>query len=309
MFVKVFLSAIISFILLYFVFIDIEVSEVQSSLLYINTADAVFAAIALVLFYIMRAYRWKVLLGKNIPYFDAFFASSLAYFFSLIFIFQAGELSKIQFLKKKYNIDRGFTTSTIIIERMLDVFTLVIFFFISLVYYSIDNIRIVYFLGVLGIALLVFLFFSKYIFIQVRGSFFHNKTYNFLLEKKMGRYLIEIYRSLNKAFLLLHAIRLKMIVYTFILWGVNFFSVVIFLNMYSNIYEIIGGYSILSLGVAAQVTPANIGQYELLWTEIFKGMVSMPVEQLIASGIVLHSIIILIISVFALGSWVIIRKD
>jgi hypothetical protein len=268
----------------------------------------ILATGALVIFYIMRAYRWKILLSKNVSFADVFYASSIAYFVSLILIFQAGELSKIEFLKKKHNIDRGFVASTIIIERMLDFSALVIFFFISLVYYSIGKDYIVYLLGTLGAIFLIFLIFSKYLLAKFRGTYLHNKVHSWLLKIKVGVYLIELYKSLNSAFLLLHNNRLKMAIYTLVLWSVNFCTVIIFLGGYGNFFEIIGGFSILSLGVAAQATPANIGQYELLWAEIFKGIIPISIEHLIASGIVLHSIIVMTITISALFSWVFMNK-
>ncbi len=306
---KILFSVAVSFFFIYFVFTDINISEVRSSLLYTNSFDVVLAAVAISTFYLMRAYRWTILLGNNVSYADAFFASCIAYFFSLILIFQAGELSKIQFLKKKYNISRGFTASTIIIERMLDVSTLIIFFFISLVYYSIDSENIVYLLGTLGVISLIFLTFSKYFFSKARGTYLHKKIHSLLIKTKLGMYLIELYQNLNSAFILMHDNRLKMIIYIFILWSVNYCSVIVFLGRHGNFYEIIGGFSILSLGVAAQITPANIGQYEFIWTEIFKGIVPISVEQLIASGIVLHSVIIATITMFALVSWIFIRNE
>ena len=308
MFFKISIGAIFSFLLLYLVFSDIDLNAVQKGLLYTDTTDVFIAISALVFFYTLRAYRWKILLGKNISYSDAFFASSLAYFFNLILVFQAGEFSKVHFLKKKYNIDRGFTVSTILIERMLDASALVIFFFISLVYYSKSSTYMIYLLGILGLVSLILLTFSKYFFSKARGTYMHNKVHGLLLKRKLGVYLIELYKSLNSAFLLLHNNGLRMVIYTLILWIVNYLSVFVFLGKYGNFFEIIGGYAILSLGVAAQFTPANIGQYELLWAEVFKGVVNIPVEQLIASGIILHSIIILTISLFALVSWAYVRK-
>ena len=106
----------------------------------------------------------------------------------------------------------------------------------------------------------------------------------------------------------MHDNRLKMAIYTLVLWSVNYCSVIVFLGRHGNFYEIIGGFSILSLGVAAQITPANIGQYEFIWAEVFKGIVPISVEQLIASGIVLHSIIIATITMFALVSLVFVRN-
>jgi len=300
---KILFGIVASIFFIYFVFTDINISDVQRSLIYTDTFDVFIAVGAISTFYFIRAYRWKILLGSKVSYSDAFFASSTAYFFSLILIFQVGELSKIHFLKKKYNISRGFTTSTIIIERMLDVSALVMFFFISLIYYSIGKENIVYLLGTLGMILLFLLTFLKHFFSRVRGTSLHKKVHGSLIKTKFGLHVIELYNNLNSAFILMHDNRLKVAIYTLILWSVNYCSVIVFLGKYGDFYEILGGFSILSLGVAAQVTPANIGQYEFIWAEVFKGIVPISVEQLIASGIVLHSIIIAVITMFALVSW------
>jgi len=294
----------ISFFFIYFVFTDIDLNDVSKSLRYTNISDVIVAIIAISIFYFIRAYRWKVLLGKKISYSDVFFASSMAYFFSLILVLQAGELSKIHYLKKKYNIDRGLTLSTILIERLLDLSTLVIFFFISLAYYSIDNESLVYFLGAIGVLMLIFLTFSKYFFSKIRGTYLHNRIHNQLFKLKFGRHLIEFYKNLNSAFILMHSNGLKLWIISLFLWFINFLSLFVFLGKHGNFFEILGGFCILSLGVAAQVTPANIGQYEFIWAAVFKGITTISVEELIASGIVLHSIIIISISTFALFSWI-----
>ena len=307
MFVKFILGFILSAFFIYFILNDIDISKLYQSLLYTSVIEIILVIFIMSSFYFIRAYRWKLLLDKKIPYSDIFFASSLSYFFSLILIFQAGELSKIHFLKKKYNIDRGYTASTIIIERMLDVSALVVFLLVSLIFFSLENNYVFYLVSILGIIFLFFLVFSKQFLFVVRGTFIHRKIYGFLIKIKLGKYLIELYRSLNDAFTLLHINRVKMTIYTIALWLVNFGSIFVFLGRHGNFFEILGGFSILSLGVAAQTTPANIGQYEFIWSEVFKNVISLPIEQLISKGIVLHAIIIIIISSYALISWLIMR--
>jgi glycosyltransferase 2 family protein len=306
---KLVFAIAISFFFIYFVFKDIDLNEIIKSFRYINTSDVILATISISIFYFIRAYRWKVLLDKKVSYSDVFFASSLAYFFSLILLLQAGELSKIHYLKKKYNIDKGLTLSTILIERLLDVSTLVIFFFISLTYYSIDSKNLVNFLGAIGLLMLIFLTFSKYFFSKIRETYLHNKIHDQLFKFKFGRHIIEFYKNLNSAFILMHSNGLKLWIISIFLWFINFLSLFVFLGKHGNFFEILGGFCMLSLGVAAQVTPANIGQYEFIWAEVFNGITTISVEQLIASGIILHLIIIITIVTFALFSWVFVRNN
>ena len=308
MFLRFLLALILSFFFIYFVFSDINLDELRSSFVQIEITHFALATLIIMSFYLIRAYRWKLLVDNKVSYMDAFYASSLSYFFSLILVFQAGELSKIHILKNKYNIDRSYTASTIIIERMLDLAALTVFFLISLVYFSLENIFLAYVIIILGLFFLIFLIFSKQILLWLRGTFLHRFIHSSLLKFKLGRYIIEMNKSLEEAFLLLHDLRLKVALLTIILWTVNFASILVFLGKYGNFFEILGGFCLLSFGVAAQATPANIGQYEFIWAEVFNGVTSISVEQLIASGIVLHAIIIITILTFALFSWFFVRS-
>ena len=305
MFYKFLLGLILSFLFLYFVFSDINLDELRTSLAQIKITHIALAILIIMSFYLIRAYRWKLLVDDKVSYMDAFYASSLSYFFSLILVFQAGELSKIHILKNKYNIDRSYTASTIIIERMLDLSALTVFFLISLAYFSLENTFLSFMIIILGLFFLILLIFSKQIFLWLRGTFLHQFIHSSLLKFKLGQYIIEMYKSLTEAFFLLNDIRLKVALLTIILWTVNFSSILVFLGKYGNLFEILGGFSLLSLGVAAQATPANIGQYEFIWTAVFEGIVNVPIEQLVASGIVLHAVIVGVISLFALLSWLI----
>ena len=74
---KLLFAIVISFFFIHFVFSDIDLNEIIKSLRFINASDVFIAFIAISIFYFVRAYRWKVLLDKEISYSDVFFASSI----------------------------------------------------------------------------------------------------------------------------------------------------------------------------------------------------------------------------------------
>lgn len=105
-----------------------QISELKG---YFRKADYKYIYLSLIIAltgYISRAYRWKYTLehlGYDSPFSNNFFAVCIAYFMNLT-IPRSGEVSRALVLKKYSNVpfDKGF--GTIISERVIDLFLLLL---------------------------------------------------------------------------------------------------------------------------------------------------------------------------------------
>jgi hypothetical protein len=90
------------------------------------------------------------------------------------------------------------------------------------------------------------------------------------------------------------------------LWGANAASVVIIFRAanarVSSVPAVLVGFTVLSIGLAIPLTPGYVGQYEGLWLLVFASLHVAPEGNLLAVGLLCHSLILLIIAFFGLLS-------
>jgi hypothetical protein len=90
------------------------------------------------------------------------------------------------------------------------------------------------------------------------------------------------------------------------LWGANAASVVIIFRAVNvrvpSIPAVLVGFAVLSIGLAIPLTPGYVGQYEGLWLLVFASLRLAPEGNLLAVGLLCHSLILLTIAFFGLLS-------
>lgn len=106
-----------------------EIAIIKSHFVNANYRYVVFSGFLAIMGYVFRAYRWKYTLnyiGYHSSFKTNFLAVSVAYFLNLT-IPRSGEVSRALILKKYQDIpfDKGF--GTIISERIIDLFILILF--------------------------------------------------------------------------------------------------------------------------------------------------------------------------------------
>lgn len=156
-----------------------EIAIIKSHFINANYEYVIFSGFLAILGYVFRAYRWKYTLnhiGYQSSFKTNFLAVSIAYFLNLT-IPRSGEVSRALILKKYQDVpfDKGF--GTIISERIIDLFILILFIltaviieFSTLKVFLIENIPVHKLLGILAFGLIGFIAFV-YLYTQSKWSF------------------------------------------------------------------------------------------------------------------------------------------
>jgi uncharacterized protein (TIRG00374 family) len=78
-------------------------------------------------FLFVRSIGWKALLGKKAKYWQVFLKVNEGYFINNIFPFKLGEISRAVFMGATMQVNPGKILSTIVMERVIDLFILAVF--------------------------------------------------------------------------------------------------------------------------------------------------------------------------------------
>jgi uncharacterized protein (TIRG00374 family) len=119
------------------------------------------------LFFILKAYRWKLLLRPvyeadiNELYSSIMIGSSVGYMISVYL----GEVARTFCFAKQCNVSKSSVLATIILERLFDLLILLLFFGIALIYTSempFDGVKIGYTFTVMGLILFTLMMFAVF---------------------------------------------------------------------------------------------------------------------------------------------------
>lgn len=80
---------------------------------------------AIILFWVIRAFRWYFLLRgmqTKVNFLDLYFSSAVALSLTIVTPFQSGELLKVELLRKYGRVDRAVGYSSFLIERVTDLY-------------------------------------------------------------------------------------------------------------------------------------------------------------------------------------------
>jgi uncharacterized protein (TIRG00374 family) len=124
------IGVVISLIFLYFAIRNVEWGIVLSDLKDIDLFYLVLTIACLFVSIFFRALLWKNLLRfqKNISWLHAFEAIIIGYMGNNILPFRMGELIRAYAMSKKEGLSKSLSLASIVLERILDVLSLLIFF-------------------------------------------------------------------------------------------------------------------------------------------------------------------------------------
>ncbi len=104
-----------------------------------------FLFLIIPLIFAVRTWRWQLLLRSinvRLRFIPTFLLVAPAISFSLFSPAQSGDLIKIEFLKKKFGVSRKESFSTVIMEKILDLLFIFIFFLIGISHISVSFLKI-----------------------------------------------------------------------------------------------------------------------------------------------------------------------
>ncbi len=117
---------VISGVAVYIGFVGVDWRAVGSALGEANYGLLLAALPVLFIFIVMRAQRWRVLFlpERNLSLLSTFGALNIGYMAGAILPLQLGELARVYVLSEAEQIKTAHVFSTVVVERVLDVFTL-----------------------------------------------------------------------------------------------------------------------------------------------------------------------------------------
>ena len=83
-------------------------------------------------FMFLRAWRWQIMLGSKVSYWPVFHAQSIGYLLTNILPFRLGDLGRAYLIGQRPDLNGLQALSSVILERILDMLIIVLFFALTL---------------------------------------------------------------------------------------------------------------------------------------------------------------------------------
>jgi len=121
-----------SFLFLGLALRKVELSEVTRALRAVNPRMLVLSLATIGVFTVLVAARWRYLLSepRPVPFGPVYAAMMVGYFSNNVLPARAGDILRAHTLGRRQNLSRTFTLATIVVERLLDVATMLLFLLI-----------------------------------------------------------------------------------------------------------------------------------------------------------------------------------
>ena len=128
--IKLFIGFSLSFIGLYFSFKNINFGDLKKSFESIDLLWVLAATLLLVLYTLIRSFRWRLLLFsvKNVNIEDLFASNMIGYFGNSILPFKMGEVLRGYSISNSNNLKTSTVLGSIVLERVCDLFGLIFVF-------------------------------------------------------------------------------------------------------------------------------------------------------------------------------------
>ncbi|MDY6855216.1 MAG: lysylphosphatidylglycerol synthase transmembrane domain-containing protein [Thermodesulfobacteriota bacterium] len=151
--IKTLIGILVSLIFLFLAFRNVSFKELFDSL---QKANYIYLIPAIALVYLsmwLRAIRWKYLFEpiKEVRMSSLFSSLMIGFMANNILPARIGEFVRAYSIGKKENLSKSLSLATIVVERILDGFVLLVFLFISLIFFHFPN-----WVKKTGISLLIF---------------------------------------------------------------------------------------------------------------------------------------------------------
>lgn len=267
--INLLLGVIISIVLLYVVFRQVQLKEVIS---YIYTARKTYILASLILNFgllLLRSYRLKFIIDeyKNFAVLKFFESIILGLFFNTILPFRAGDVVQGIMISKKTGLPKSITLTTVVMERFIDLFPPIIFIIIGSFLITLPkeiSIFLTFFvLFVLVLCIVTIWKFGPYLTEKIENLNFTNK----LVMKIIGfikKFLLTV-GSMKR-----DTIVCKIIPLTLLLWsGYSMGMFLICLSLDIKLPSVFAGFiiqAITALSVIIPSSPGYIGSWEFMGT-------------------------------------------
>lgn len=261
---KVLFGILISVFFLWLVFRNIHIKKVWEVIIGANLLY-IFVSIAIGLFaFAVRCYRWKIIgheKYKDVPWISFFKSTNMGLMLNTFVPMRGGDLFQAYTLSRKENISKSYVFSTVVLERLIDIFPPVLIILISSVFIvlpkEITLMRLIVILAFLGISIAVAVRYGKHcikIFDRFLAAHHSRKVQNFVDNFLVGLNLLK-----DKSVLL------KVIPLTLVSWTFSGLSSYVVLNAVNIRLPFFAAFLVMAItiiSVAIPSSPGYVGTWE-----------------------------------------------
>lgn len=258
----------ISVVLLYLLFRNVEFKKLGDVLLSINYLVIIPAILLQISSYWVRSLRWSAMLGsiKKIKTKDLFPIICINYMANSVLPLRGGDIVRAYLIGRKYDISKTAALSTVIVEKIYDGITLLLFMgAISLLYPFPKSIKS---LGI--VATIIFagaLIFTVFVVLFREHTLKLVKFFTGLLPEKIGTNIMKIATKLIDGFDVIRDKKslMPVIVYSLIIWALEgslVLTIAIAFGVDNLFYLSVFTLVVTNFGIMIPSAPGNLGTFE-----------------------------------------------
>lgn len=294
------LTILITVVLLALLFTQVQLVDVISTIENINLAFLLIGFILYTCSYIFRAWRFHILLNKEVSIKDLFNIGCVHNMMNSLLPVRTGELSYIYLLKKINSRTTGEGIASLLVARIFDFIAITLLFFISFIFAQELLTELVHIIWIL----LIFLLSMVFLLLMVIYSREPVRLLKIILKItwldkfSVSNYVLKIFEEGNKSIEKIHTKNLfiQVLSLSIIVWFLNDLIVFFLLkgmdiNLPLQIVVLGATFSLLSMIIPIQGI-AGFGTQEGFWVFAFAPL-GLPLDKAISTGFVFHIVIIM----------------
>lgn len=292
------LLVVVSF---YFALKDIKLDKLWESIATANYVWVIASIPIIVLSHYIRALRWRTILKpltKSESTTNLFSAVMVGYFFNSIYP-RLGEFVRPYVYAKRENVSKSSVFATIVVERVIDVFTLGFLFAVAFIIASdkvanmlpgVDPQKIIFF-SLLVLVVLIFSFYPPFVKLLLRllvkpvSEKFHDRLVDIFFKFRAGFSVIKDKRSYFRLVIESLLIWLCYALPMYIMFFCFPFSQSIDVSLGDALFLVI----VSGIGVTIAPTPSGIGVMHSLIKYAMMGLYGIPEEMALAYATINHA--------------------
>jgi uncharacterized protein (TIRG00374 family) len=303
---KVILGILISIILVYFSFKNINLQDVLSDLRKIQLSYVIFFLLICALVQYLRSYRWGIILQpmEKIDQLSLFSVTSVGFLAIAAIPARIGELARPYLISKRSSIKMSSALGTIIVERVLDSFTILTIAVVVLFFTDLPSWLIKSSIIFLMLALAMFCFMLFMILNRETALKFINIIMNRLPGKlahkidELIHHFIDGLQIVTNINLLLYLIFLSAII-----WLINVLAIYMLLLSFGFNLPVMASFVlliVLIVGIAIPTAPGFIGNWHYSCI-LALGFFGVTEQKAIPFAVIYHFLSMIMVLILGLG--------
>lgn len=266
---KILKLLLITFVSVVGIYLAFKGENLQEIILQIKQVDFIgfwVACFIITVSCIVRAYRWQLLMNpvEHIPLYHVFSATMIGYFGNGVLAFRLGELLRAYSVTSNRNMSTSQAFGTVILERILDMLTVVLIFIFTIPWFPFEH-EAIRFAIIIFSGVSLFLIIAIFIASQLR-MMDYIKTKNYF-QSGVGQKLVSIIEKIFDGIVLIKKTNhFGLILFTSVLlWSFYYVVTYIVLEACCISLGVVGTGILLVLGSVAigiPALPGSAGTYE-----------------------------------------------